>query len=71
MKRQLHEKSRVVNGESRSLSPENHIPELAKEEKKFINGEHGSRISRAAMAGSGSLIESQEDDMQAANCVIS
>ena len=53
------------------MSPENRIPELAKEEKKSINGEHASRISGAAMAGSGSLNESQADDMQAANCVIS
>ena len=71
MKRQLHEKSKVVNKVSPSFSPQDSIRASARDQKPSVNGEYGSRIPEAALAAGGPLDETQMDDMQAANCVIS
>ena len=75
MKKQLHEKSRVIDKTPLSShQQDSRPPSLDIEEMTAMNagGHYRSRIPGAAVASStDSLTEPQLEDLQAANCVIS
>ena len=73
MKKQLHEKSsRFDDKKPQSFNRSDITPvALEKMEKTSINDHHRTRTPGTAMDSSNSLDESQQEDLQAANCVIS
>ena len=73
MKKQLQEKSsRFDDKKPHSFNQPDITPTISeKMEKTCISDDHKTKMSGTAMGSSNSLDESQQEDIQEANCVIS
>ena len=69
--RKLCEKSKVGSKISPNFSPQDSIRSSPRDKEASLNGAHRSRIPGTTFTAGGPPDETQMDDIQAANCVIS